>query len=128
MFRSEDARKRSHCGITSNMSDTPLRACVDEGHGCGKETIVAELLAFLSVKNGMKHVRKIWKGSCEALENYESARRTEIDAPRNENYPQSVLEWDSSVDPISLLAEYTVSLLILVEVEGQQELLEIDEE
>ena len=62
-----------------NMSDTPLRACVDEGHGCGKETIVAEMLAFLSVKNEMKHVRKIWKSSCGALENFENARRTEID-------------------------------------------------
>ena len=79
MLRIEDARQRSHCGITSNMSDTPLRACVDGGHGCGKETIVAELLAFLSAKSEMKHVHKIWKGSCEALENFESARRTEID-------------------------------------------------
>ena len=35
---------------------------------------------------------------------------------------------DSSVDPISLLAEYTVLLRILVEVEGQQELLEIEGE
>ena len=39
-----------------------------------------------------------------------------------------VREKDSSVDPISLLAEYTVLLLNLVEVKGQQELLEIDEE
>ena len=59
MFGSEDARQRSHCGITSKMSNTPLRACVDEGHGCGKETIVAELLAFLSVRSEMKHVQKI---------------------------------------------------------------------
>ena len=41
---------------------------------------------------------------------------------------QPVWEQDSSVDPISLLAEYTVSLLILMEVEGQQELLEIEGE
>ena len=67
MFRIEDARQRSHCGITSKMSDTPLRACVDEGHGCGKETIVAELFAFLSVKTEMKHMHKIWKDSCEHL-------------------------------------------------------------
>ena len=32
------------------------------------------------------------------------------------------------MDPISLLAEYTVLLLILVEVEGQQELREIEGE
>ena len=35
---------------------------------------------------------------------------------------------DSSVDPISLSGEFTVSLLILVEVEGQQELREIEDE
>ena len=40
--------------------------------------------------------------------------------------PDFVLEWDSSVDPISLLSEYTVLLLILVKAEGQQELLDID--
>ena len=39
-----------------------------------------------------------------------------------------VLELDSSVDPISLLAEYTVLLRILVEVEGQQDLREIERE
>ena len=39
-----------------------------------------------------------------------------------------MLEKDSSVDPISLLAEYTVLLLDLVEVNGQQELLEINAE
>ena len=37
-------------------------------------------------------------------------------------------EKDSSVDPISLSAEFTVLLLILVEVEGQQELREIEDE
>ena len=40
----------------------------------------------------------------------------------------SVWEEDSSVDPVSLLAENTVLLRILVEVEGQQELLEIEGE
>ena len=40
----------------------------------------------------------------------------------------SVWEQDSSADPISLLAEYTALLLILVEVERQQELLEIEGE
>ena len=40
----------------------------------------------------------------------------------------SVREKDASVDPVSLLAEYAVLLLILVEVEGQQELLEIERE
>ena len=39
-----------------------------------------------------------------------------------------VWDLDSSVDPVSLLAEYTVLLLILVEAEGQQELREIEGE
>ena len=40
---------------------------VDDGHGCGKETIVAELLAFLSEKIEMKYVQGICCGSYEYL-------------------------------------------------------------
>ena len=36
---------------------------VDDGHGCRKETNVAELLAFLSEKIEMKYVQGIWSGS-----------------------------------------------------------------
>ena len=57
------------------MSDTLLRAGadgvielhVDDGHGCVKETIVAELLTFLSEKIEMKYVQEIWCGSYEYL-------------------------------------------------------------
>ena len=40
---------------------------MDDGHGCGKETIVAELLASLSEKIEMKYVQRIWSGSYEYL-------------------------------------------------------------
>ena len=40
---------------------------LDDGHGCGKETIVAELLAFLSEKIEMKFVQRNWCGSYEYL-------------------------------------------------------------
>ena len=40
---------------------------MDDGHGCGKETIVAELLTFLSEKIEMKYVQGIWCGSYEYL-------------------------------------------------------------
>ena len=40
---------------------------VDDGHVCGKETIVAELLAFLSEEIVMKYVQGIWSGSYEYL-------------------------------------------------------------
>ena len=59
-----EARKHgsevSH-GIAFKMPD------VDVGHGCGKETIVGELLAFLSEKIEMKHVQGIWRRNFEYL-------------------------------------------------------------
>ena len=36
---------------------------LDDGHGCGKETVIAELLAFLTEKIEMKYVQGIRCGS-----------------------------------------------------------------
>ena len=36
---------------------------MDDGHGCGKETTIAELLAFLSEKVEMKYEQGMWCGS-----------------------------------------------------------------
>ena len=64
---------------------------VDDGHGCGKETIVAELLTLLSEKIETKYVQGIWCGSFEYLKNCESTRREEIDEhPEQETCPVSV--------------------------------------
>ena len=40
---------------------------VDDGHGCGKETVIAELLTFLAEKIEMEIVQRIWCGSHENL-------------------------------------------------------------
>ena len=44
-------------------ADGLIELHVDDGHGCGKGTIVAELLTFLSEKIEMKYVQGIWSGS-----------------------------------------------------------------
>ena len=50
---------------SSSEADGVIERHVDDGHGCGKETIVAELLAFLSEEIEMKFVQRIWSGSYE---------------------------------------------------------------
>ena len=56
-----------------------------------------------------------------------SIAANKFDKEKN-NCSKAVWEQDSSVDPSSLLAENTILLRILVEVEGQPELLEIEGE
>ena len=48
-------------------ADGVIELHVDDGHGCGKETVIAELLSFLSEKIEMKWVQGIKCGSCEYL-------------------------------------------------------------
>ena len=81
ILRSEEARQRgftveSHpkcptlCYVRE--ADGVIELHVDDGHGCGKETIVAELLTFLSEKIEMKCVQHlVWQ--LRALENCASA-------------------------------------------------------
>ena len=74
ILRSEEARKRgftveSHpkcptlCYVRE--ADGVIELHVHDGHGCGKETIVAESLTFLSEQIEMKYVQGIWCGSYE---------------------------------------------------------------
>ena len=63
ILRSEEARQR---GFTVEAhpkcptlyyvreADGVIELHVDDGHGCGKETVIAELLSFLSEKIEMK--------------------------------------------------------------------------
>ena len=76
ILRSEEARQRgftveSHPKCPTlyyvREADGVIELHVDDGHGCGKETIVAELLTFLSEKIEMKYVQGIWCGSYEYL-------------------------------------------------------------
>ena len=90
ILRSEEARQRgftveSHPKCPTHYyvreADGVIELHVDDGHGCGKETIVAELLTFLSEKIEMKYVQ----GTCE------STWREEIDEhPEQETFPVSV--------------------------------------
>ena len=76
ILRSEEARQQgfiveSHPKCPTlfyvREADGVIEFHVDDGHGCGKETFVTELLAFLSEKMEMKHVQGIWSGSYEYL-------------------------------------------------------------
>ena len=76
ILRSEEARQRgftveSHPKCPTlyyvREADGVIEVHVDDGHGCGKETIVAELLTFLSEMIEMKYVQAIWCGSYEYL-------------------------------------------------------------
>ena len=46
-------------------ADGVIELHVDDGHGCGKETVIAELLSFPSEKIEMKVVQGIKCGSYE---------------------------------------------------------------
>ena len=48
-------------------ADGVIELHVDDGHGCGKETVIAELLSCLSEKIEMKWVQGIKCGSYEYL-------------------------------------------------------------
>ena len=72
ILRSEEARQRSFTVESHPKCPTPhyVREAdgvlqVDDGHGYGKDTIVAELLTFLSDKIEVKYVQGIWCGSYE---------------------------------------------------------------
>ena len=76
ILRSEEARQRdftveSHPKCPTlyyvREADGVIELHVDDGHGCGKETIVAELLTFLSEKIEMKYGQGIKCGSYEYL-------------------------------------------------------------
>ena len=64
---------------------------VDDGHGCGKETIVAELLAFLSEKIKMKYVQGIWSGSYKYLKTMRVRDEKKLTSIPNKKHLQSAL-------------------------------------
>ena len=57
----------------------------------GKETIVAELLAFLSEKIEMKYVQGIWSGSYEYLKTMKVRDERKLTSIPNKKYLQSAL-------------------------------------
>ena len=65
---------------------------MDDGHGCGKETVIAELLSFLSEKIEMKYVQGIWCGSNEYLKTVKVRDGKKLTSIPNEKRVQSALK------------------------------------
>ena len=100
ILRSEEARQRGftveshpkcptlHC---VREADGVIELHVDYGHGCGKDTIVAELLAFLSENIEMKYVQGIWSGSYEYLKTMKVRDKRKLTSIPNKKHLQSAL-------------------------------------
>ena len=81
-------------------ADVVIELHVDEGHGCGKETIVAELLTFLSEKIEMKVVQGIWCGSYVYLKTVKVRDGKKLTSIPNKKHFQSALKkFKGSVSP-----------------------------
>ena len=100
ILRSEEARQRgftveSHPKCPTlyfvREADGVIELHVDDGHGCGKETIVAELLAF-SLRRQMKYVQGIWSGSYEYLNTMKLRDERKLTSIPNKKYLQSALD------------------------------------
>ena len=100
IIRGEEARQR---GFTVEAhpkcptlyyvreADGVIELHVDDGHGCGKQTIVAELLAFVSEKIEVKCVQGIWSGSYEYSKTMKVRDEKKLTNIPNKNYLQSAL-------------------------------------
>ena len=73
-------------------ADGVIELHVDDEHGCGKETIVAELFTFLSEKIEMKHVLGIWCGSYEYLKAVKMRDGKRLTSVPNKKHLQSALK------------------------------------
>ena len=101
ILRSEEARQRgftveSHPKCPTlyyvREADGVIELHVNDGHGCGKETIVAELLTFLSEKMEMKYVQGIWCGSYEYLKTMKVRDGKKLTSIPNKKHLQSALK------------------------------------
>ena len=108
ILRSEEARQRgftveSHPKCPTlyyvREADGVIELHVNDGHGCGKETIVAELLAFLSEKIEMKYVQGIWCGSFEYLKNVKVRDERKLIDEHPEQKHLQMCECKESVSP-----------------------------
>ena len=101
VIRSEEARQR---GFTVEAhpkcptlyyireADGLIELHVDDGHGCGKEEIIAELLTFLSEKIEIKYVQGIRRGSYEYLKTTKVRDERKLMSIPNKRYLQSALD------------------------------------
>ena len=65
---------------------------VDDGHGCGKEEVSAELLTFLSEKIEIKYVQGVRHGSYEYLTTTKVRDERKLTSIPNKNYLQSAMD------------------------------------
>ena len=101
ILRGEEARQR---GFTVEAhpkcptlyyvreADGVIELRVDDGHGCGKETVIAELLSFLSEKIEMKWVQGIKCGSYEYWKNVKVRDGKKLTSIPNKKHLQSALK------------------------------------
>ena len=101
VIRSEEARQR---GFTVDAhpkcptlyyireADGLIELHVDDGHGCGKEEIIAELLTFLSEKIEIKYVQGILHGSYEYLKTMKVRDERKLMSIPNKRYLQSAMD------------------------------------
>ena len=73
-------------------ADGVIELHVDNGHGCGKETVIAELLSFLSEKIEMKWVQGIKCGSYEYLKTVKVRDGKKLTSIPNKKHVQSALK------------------------------------
>ena len=73
-------------------ADGVIELHVDDGHGCGKETVIAELLSFLSEKIEMIWVQGIKCGSYEYLTNVKVRDGKKLTSIPNKKHLQSALK------------------------------------
>ena len=101
ILRSEEARLR---GFTVEAhpkcptlyyvreADGVIELHVDDGHGCGKETVIAELLTFLTEKIEMKNVQGVRCGSYEYLKTVNVRDGKKLTSIPNKKHLQSALK------------------------------------
>ena len=65
---------------------------VDDGHGCGKEEVSAELLTFLSEKIEIKYVQGIRHGSYDYLKTTKVRHERKLTSIPNKKYLQSAMD------------------------------------
>ena len=73
-------------------ADGVIELHVDDGHGCWKEKMVAELLTFLPEKIEMKYVQGIWCGSYEHLRTVKVRDGKKLTSVPNKKHLQSALK------------------------------------
>ena len=101
VIRSEEARQRGFtvdahpkCPTLCYIRETDglIELHVDDGHGCGKEEIIAELLTFLSEKIEIKCVQGIQYGSYEYLKITKVRDERKLMSIPNKRYLQSAMD------------------------------------